>query len=75
MNKYAKGGNVTTTTAPVAKVGELLPEFNKKASFLQLYLNKVKENNKEIKRLKEKHMSATLAEQERSDRQLDYIYL
>jgi len=60
-----RGGNPT----PVASAetnDELIPEFNKKSNALQYYLNKVKENNKEIARLKDKHTSATLTEQERT---------
>jgi len=60
-----RGGNPTSVTA-VTNNDELIPNFNKKSNSLQYYLNKVIENNKEIHRLKEKHTSATLTEQERT---------
>jgi syntaxin 1B/2/3 len=55
------GTSVTNVTAD-----EILPEFTKKSNSMQYYLNKVKTNNKEIARLKERHQTATLSEQEKS---------
>jgi len=57
-------------------VDEMIPEFQKKIQSLQYCLNKVKENNTKITQLKEKHMKATLADQEKAfsaelDRMID----
>jgi len=65
-----RGGNVSI----IADDAELIPEINKKSNSVQYYLNKVSDNNKEIARLKEKHTSATLTEQEKSiSHQLDTL--
>jgi len=45
---------------------ELMPEFNKKINTIQYYIKTVKENNGKIVRLKERHISATLTEQEKA---------
>jgi len=43
-----------------------LPEFSKKMSHLQHCYNRVKENNQKIYELKDKHIKATLSEQEKA---------
>jgi len=60
-----KIGARTPATAEAEPEG-LMPAFNKKINAVQYYIKTVKENNTKIARLKEKHISATLNEQEKS---------
>jgi t-SNARE complex subunit (syntaxin) len=65
LAELLKNGAQSPATA-VSNNDELIPSFNKKSNSLQYYLNKVIENNKDIAKLKDKHASATLTEQERT---------
>jgi syntaxin 1B/2/3 len=60
-----KFGGRTPATAE-AEPEEMMPAFNKKINAVQYYIKTVKENNARIAKLKEKHISATLTEQEKS---------
>jgi len=61
-----KGGNVPqTVVSPDTDSSEIMPDFNKKAKSIQYYLKKVRENNKEITRLKQEHVKETRSEQEK----------
>jgi len=60
-----KFGARTPATAE-AEPEEMMPAFNKKINAVQYYIKTVKENNARIAKLKEKHISATLTEQEKS---------
>jgi len=53
-------------TAPsIQDTEEFMPDFNKKTHYLQYCLNKIKENNKSIAQLKERHIKSTLTDQEK----------
>jgi len=53
-------------TAPsLQDTEEFMPDFNKKTAYLQYCLNKIKENNTSIEKLKEGHMKSTLTDQEK----------
>jgi len=58
-------GARTPATAE-AEPEEMMPAFNKKINAVQYYVKTIKENNAKIARLKEKHISATLTEQEKA---------
>jgi len=45
---------------------EIMPDFNKKAKSIQYYLKKVRDNNREITKLKERHGRATLNDDEKA---------
>jgi len=65
-DRLAEIKNVNTATAAsVQEADEMIPDFQKKIQSLQYCLNKVKENNTKIVQLKEKHIKATLSEQEK----------
>jgi len=51
----------------------MMPAFNKKINAVQYYIKTVKENNARIAKLKEKHISATLTEQEKCNRKISRL--
>jgi len=57
-------GTHTPASAETAP-DELMPAFNKRINGVQYYFKKIKENNANIARLKERYTSATLMEQEK----------
>jgi len=67
-------GNTPAPITPETASDEIMPEFNKKTKSIQFYLKKVRDNNKEITRLKEKHGRATLNDDEKAiSEELDHL--
>jgi len=69
-----RGGVTAQPITPETATEDMMPEFNKKTKSIQFYLKKIRDNNREITRLKEKHARATLSDDEKTiSEELDHL--